>query len=355
MHNFDIATWPKAGSVLHWLLEHTELGSGDIARARKLAERMVDEDEEVVRVLLRLGLLSDEQAAVAYAQVLGVPRYPGQAPDEAPAIGTERFLRQYAVAPIERCATGLVVAAAAPVSRYALRALEHCSGQAVSVVVATAQQVQELIERSHGQGRSAMDALIDDLDAPGERDDDVEHLRDLASEAPVIRLVNLILQKAVDFRASDVHVEPFEDQLQVRYRVDGLLLNGESPPTGYAAAVVSRLKIMARLDIAERRLPQDGRIMLRLQGRELDLRVSTVPTSFGESVVMRLLDRQNVRFDFAHLGIDGPRLQALLGLLEYPHGILLVTGPTGSGKTTTLYTALLVCRVDRTKCPVRAD
>ncbi|WP_052469388.1 GspE/PulE family protein [Pseudomonas massiliensis] len=340
MFNLDIATWPKTSSVLAWLLEHTDVASGDIARARKLAERSVDHDDEVVRVLLRLGLLSDEQAATAYAQVLGVPRYHGGMPDEAPAIGTERFLRQYAVAPVEHREAGLLVAAAAPVSAYALQALEQCGGRPVSLVIATGQQVQALIERSHGQGRSAMDALIENLDEPGDRDDDVEHLRDLASEAPVIRLVNLILQKAVEYRASDVHVEPFEDQLQVRYRVDGLLLNGESPPPGYAAAVVSRLKIMARLDIAERRLPQDGRIMLRLQGRELDLRVSTVPTSFGESVVMRLLDRQNVRFDFSHLGIDGPRLQALLDLLEHPHGILLVTGPTGSGKTTTLYTAL---------------
>jgi general secretion pathway protein E len=185
-----------------------------------------------------------------------------------------------------------------------------------------------------------MGSLIETMDDVGGAEEDIEHLKDLASEAPVIRLVNLILQRAVEQRASDIHIEPFESQLKVRYRIDGVLHEAEAPPSSSSAAIISRLKIMARLDIAERRLPQDGRIMLRIQGKELDLRVSTVPTSFGESVVMRLLDRQTVSFDFPSLGMDGERLQNFLDVLENPHGILLVTGPTGSGKTTTLYTAL---------------
>jgi general secretion pathway protein E len=237
-------------------------------------------------------------------------------------------------------AAHLCVAASAPLCSYALDALSYRAGRPLSLLIATAAEVNGLIERFHGEGRTAMDALIESLDVEGDTLEDIEHLRDLASEAPVIRVVNLILQKAVEARASDVHVEPFEDRLQVRYRIDGLLVQGEAPPSSHGAAVISRLKIMARLDIAERRLPQDGRIMLRVLGKELDLRVSTVPTSFGESVVMRLLDRETVGFDFQTLGIDGSRLETLLDLLERPHGILLVTGPTGSGKTTTLYTAL---------------
>jgi general secretion pathway protein E len=149
-----------------------------------------------------------------------------------------------------------------------------------------------------------------------------------------------VIQRAVELRASDIHIEPFETRLKVRYRIDGVLEEGESPPASLTAAIISRVKIMARLNIAERRLPQDGRIVMRVQGKELDLRVSTVPTAHGESVVMRLLDRETVVLDFARLGFgDGfmPRFQKVL---EQPHGILLVTGPTGSGKTTTLYTAL---------------
>jgi len=242
--------------------------------------------------------------------------------------------------PIGRHADGVHVLAANPANVYALEAVRYASQTPVYVSVGLANEVDGLIERFYGQGRSAMGSLIETMDEHNGAEEDIEHLKDLASEAPVIRLVNLILQRAVEQRASDIHIEPFENQLKVRYRIDGVLHEAEAPPSSSSAAVISRLKIMARLDIAERRLPQDGRIMLRIQGKELDLRVSTVPTSFGESVVMRLLDRQTVSFDFPSLGMDGERLQNFLDVLENPHGILLVTGPTGSGKTTTLYTAL---------------
>jgi general secretion pathway protein E len=170
--------------------------------------------------------------------------------------------------------------------------------------------------------------------------EDVEQLRDRASEAPVIRLVNLIIQHAVELRASDIHVEPFESRLKVRYRIDGVLQETEAPPVQLSPAVISRIKLMARLNIAERRLPQDGRIEMRVQGNDLDIRVSTVPTMHGESVVLRLLNRENVVLDFAALGFSEQPLQRLQSVLHIPHGVLLVTGPTGSGKTTTLYTAL---------------
>ncbi|HQQ58819.1 MAG TPA: type II secretion system ATPase GspE, partial [Thermomonas sp.] len=191
----------------------------------------------------------------------------------------------------------------------------------------------------YGQGRSAMEGIVERAEGE-EHFDDVEHLRDLASEAPVIRLVNLIIQRAVEMRASDIHIEPFETRLKVRYRIDGVLEEGESPPLNLTAAIISRIKIMAKLNIAERRLPQDGRIMARVQGKELDLRVSSIPTAHGESVVMRLLDRETVVLDFAKLGFGEHFMPRFQKVLEQPHGILLVTGPTGSGKTTTLYTAL---------------
>jgi general secretion pathway protein E len=182
----------------------------------------------------------------------------------------------------------------------------------------------------------SVETRVDDLDF----DADLQQLKELASEAPVIRLVSLVITNALDMRASDIHVEPFENRLAVRYRVDGVLHDVESPPKRLAAAVISRIKIMANLDIAERRLPQDGRIRLRVQGKEIDLRVSTVPTMHGESVVMRILDKGGVALDFHKLGFMEDTLKDFIDVLMQPHGILLVTGPTGSGKTTTLYTAL---------------
>jgi general secretion pathway protein E len=237
--------------------------------------------------------------------------------------------------------TEVVLLVADPADRYATQAVALATGRMVGLLVGLRSEIDDLIERYYGQGRSAMGTIVETLSDEASRgEDDIEHLRDLASEAPVIRLVNLIVQRAVEQRASDIHIEPFESRLKVRYRIDGVLHEVESPPAASTAAVISRVKIMAKLNIAERRLPQDGRIMLRVQGKELDLRVSTVPTSWGESVVMRILDRESVVFDFHTLGFTDEFLPQFMKVLELPHGIMLVTGPTGSGKTTTLYTAL---------------
>jgi general secretion pathway protein E len=162
----------------------------------------------------------------------------------------------------------------------------------------------------------------------------------MASEGPVIRLVNLVISRAIEVRASDIHFEPFEDQFRVRYRIDGVLHDVESPPKRFQAAVVSRIKIMAKLNIAERRLPQDGRIMLRVKGKEIDFRVSTVPTIYGESIVLRILDKSSIVLDIEKLGFPDDTLTSFKELIQRPHGIILVTGPTGSGKTTTLYCVL---------------
>ena len=330
---------PHTDQVCAWLMQHAGLKIADLERAQRLST----EPGDLLGLLTRLGLVSEVELARAWADLLDAPLLVADAAppllDPLPVL-TERFMRHYQLVPMGWHQGGLRVMAANPAQWYPFQALAYACEVPVWLAVGSRNEVDTLIERYYGQGRSAMGSLIENLDEQGGVLEDIEHLKDMASEAPVIRLVNLILQRAVEQRASDIHIEPFENQLKVRYRIDGVLHDAEAPPASSSAAVISRVKIMARLDIAERRLPQDGRIMLRIQGKELDLRVSTVPTSFGESVVMRLLDRQTVQFDFPSLGFDGQRLAAFLDLLERPHGILLVTGPTGSGKTTTLYTAL---------------
>ncbi len=330
---------PHTDQVCAWLMQHAGLKTADLERAQRLST----EPGDLLGLLTRLGLVSEIELARAWADLLDAPLLLADAAppllDPLPLL-TERFMRHYQVVPMGWHQGGLRVMAANPAQLYPFQALAYACEVPVWMAIGSRTEVDALIERYYGQGRSAMGSLIENLDEQGGALEDIEHLKDMASEAPVIRLVNLILQRAVEQRASDIHIEPFENQLKVRYRIDGVLHDAEAPPASSSAAVISRVKIMARLDIAERRLPQDGRIMLRIQGKALDLRVSTVPTSFGESVVMRLLDRQTVQFDFPSLGFDGPRLAAFLDLLARPHGILLVTGPTGSGKTTTLYTAL---------------
>ncbi len=317
------------------------LKDADLARARRLH---AETGGSLLGLLARLGLVSERDHAETVAEVLQLPLVSTKDAPELPPEGvalTTKFMKQFAICPVAETAEAVEVLAADPQDPYTLDAVRLATGREVRASVALRSEIDELIERWHGQGRSAMGTIIETAEGETGGDlDDVEHLRDLASEAPVIRLVNLVIQRAVELRASDIHIEPFENRLKVRYRVDGVLIDGESPPVNLTAAVISRIKIMAKLNIAERRLPQDGRIMLRVQGKELDLRVSTVPTAHGESVVMRLLDRESVVLDFHRLGFTDEFLPRFEHVLQQPHGILLVTGPTGSGKTTTLYTAL---------------
>src|SRR6185437_2767607 len=246
--------------------------------------------------------------------------------------------------PLADTSDGLVLAMVDPLDAFALRAMEMAAGKPVLRRIALPSDLEAAYGRLYEAENSPLGHIVDKLEADAGSDDelteDVDRLRDLASEGPVIRLVNHLITRAVESRASDIHIEPFQNRLAVRYRVDGILRDVAPPPMRLKAAIISRIKIMAKLNIAERRLPQDGRIRLAVQGREFDLRISTTPTLHGESVVMRILDRTSLVSDLPSLGfvedMQGPFLQ----VLEQPQGILLVTGPTGCGKTTTLYTCL---------------
>ncbi len=344
-HDLAAASPEDAESrIVALLLRNGRLKEADLARARPLQR---ESGGGLLPLLVRLGLVSERDHAQACADVLSLPLLEAKSVAEAAPESlldalplSLRFLKQFHVCPLALREGMLDLWLSDPQEPYAAEAVRLAMGVPVCLHVGLRSEIDDVIERWFGQGRSAMGAIIETADGEGAVVDDIEHLRDLASEAPVIRLVNLVIQRAVELRASDIHIEPFENRLKVRYRVDGVLIEGESPPVNLTAAVISRIKIMARLNIAERRLPQDGRIMLRVQGKELDLRVSTVPTAHGESVVMRLLDRDTVVFDFHRLGFTDAFLPQFRKVLDQPHGILLVTGPTGSGKTTTLYTAL---------------
>jgi general secretion pathway protein E len=338
----DEPTRPEPdNAVCHFLLEQDRLKPADLKRAESYQEQ---HGGDLVSLLVRLGLASESDVAEAESALLELPLMrTADLPEELPELPgvSVRFLKQNLLLPIAEANGDLTVVMANPRDAFACKALSMASGKNIIRQVGVASEIENGIEKLFGGGRSAMGQIVDSLGGEDDADlEDVEHLRDLASEAPVIRLVNLIMQRAVEGRASDIHIEPFENRLKVRYRIDGVLQEVEAPPSKSTAAVISRIKIMAKLNIAERRLPQDGRIMHRVQGKELDLRVSTVPTSHGESVVMRILDRESIVLDFDSLGFDEEIRAGFVRQLEMPHGIILVTGPTGSGKTTTLYTAL---------------
>jgi general secretion pathway protein E len=231
-----------------------------------------------------------------------------------------------------------------PLDFYTIDAIRLATGYDVQVLYGKEETILWAIEQNYGSGTTSMEKIIEDMESipeyQMEDEENIDHLRDMASEGPVIRLVNLIITRAIELRASDIHFEPFEDQFRVRYRIDGVLHDVESPPKRLQAAIVSRVKIMAKLNIAERRLPQDGRIILRVKGKEIDFRVSCVPTIYGESIVLRILDKSSIVIDIEKLGFPEDTLIGFNRLIERPHGIILVTGPTGSGKTTTLYCVL---------------
>ena len=324
------------------LIARGKLDAAGLERALRLQQESGD---KLGVLLVTLGVVAQRDVSEALAEQLGLPLVEAASYPELPILEervSARFLREARALPLAEDERELALAMADPTDEYTVNAFEMVTGRRVRPQVAIPTELEAALERLYGAGKSALGQIVGDVE---QRDDlafdaDIQQLKDLASEAPVIRMVSLIITNALETRASDIHIEPFENRLIVRYRIDGVLHEVESPPRRLSAAVISRIKIMANLDIAERRLPQDGRIRLRVQGKEIDLRVSTVPTMHGESVVMRILDKGGVALDFARLGFEEETLKKFLDVLMEPHGILLVTGPTGSGKTTTLYTAL---------------
>ncbi len=255
---------------------------------------------------------------------------------------------KHQVIPVNRAGSSLIVAMSDPSNIFAIDDLKFLTGYNVDVVVASEESIREAIERYYAEKGPDLDEVMQGFDdsevAIIEADADDVNVVDLersAEEAPVVKLVNLILLDAIRKGASDIHVEPYEKEFRVRFRIDGVLYEVMKPPVKLRAAIVSRLKIMSELDISERRLPQDGRIKLKLgKGKEMDFRVSVCPTLFGEKVVLRLLDKSSLQLDMTRLGFEEQQLADFLEAIDRPYGMVLVTGPTGSGKTTTLYSAL---------------
>jgi general secretion pathway protein E len=329
-----------AGAEAHrlgaYLVAAGKLSRADLRRA--LRAQGDGAGEPLGTILVKLGLASERDIAESLAEQLGLPfADPAAFPDAPPADlrVSPRFLKEKRALILDADEDTVRVAVADPLDLFLQEAIRFATGRRVVPLVGVPSDIESGLERLYGRAGAGAAASED-----ARSRDDVEHLKELASEAPVIKFANQVLQRAVEMGASDIHVEPFENRLKVRYRIDGMLREVETAAVQSAAAIISRLKILANLDIAERRLPQDGRFKTRVRGDEIDLRVSTVPTLYGESVVLRLLYRKDIALDFEVLGFT-PEIKAeLLEVLALPHGILLVTGPTGSGKTTTLYAAL---------------
>jgi general secretion pathway protein E len=309
-----------------------------LERARRAAHTT---GERFDHVLTKLGLVSEGDLAVSLSKYLSIPLVMPALVPAAPLLAdrvSADFVRRNRIMPLALDGGRLAVGVTDPFNDEPIRALAFLTNLTVAAHIFIPADFDKAFEALY-VGAGEGDALAVHSGAEAS-EVDVQRLRDMASEAPTIRLVNQIIAQAVETRASDIHVEPNVDAVLVRYRIDGVLRTAQTLAPGLRAAVTSRIKIMAKLDIAERRLPQDGRIKIAVRGVDIDFRISTIPTAFGESVVMRILDRSRVELDFAKLGFTDAHVTAFADLMNQPNGIVLVTGPTGSGKTTTLYTAL---------------
>jgi len=339
--------------IEHHLLGDILLRSGkvsvdDLERALELQKSNQD---RLGKLLVDLGMLTERDLLDAMSDQLHLPKIDvSQFPALPPEIKTlsPRFMRAGRFFPFDQRDSDLLVALADPLDHETLESIRLVTGLRPVIHLATETDIRNAIEKFYGAGTTPLGRIVESFGQGGGEDEagatageDTEHLRDLALEAPVIRLVNLLISRAVEDRASDIHIEPMERELRVRVRIDGVMYPVEAPPRQMTSAVISRVKLMAKLNIAERRLPQDGSIRLKVIGKDIDLRVSTLPTMYGESVVMRILARNDNRLrEIRRLGFTPDMLARLQRITARPHGIFLVTGPTGSGKSTTLYGAL---------------
>jgi type IV pilus assembly protein PilB len=311
--------------------------------------------EKLGSILVRLNFISEDQLAGFLSAQYGIPSVTlANLTIDAGVLQLipPEVAKRYDVLPIRREGDTLTLAMADPVNVHAIDHVTFVTGLRVLPVVAAQGAIRQAIERSFSEQMlpvsDALNALSGDLDGVEVLDDDemtgakvdVFELKESADEAPVVKLVNMVLVDAIQRGASDIHWEPYEKVFRVRFRIDGVLHEMLTPPKRLEPAITSRLKIMANLDIAERRMPQDGRIKLRYSTREIDFRVSTLPTIFGEKAVLRILDKESLKLDLSQLGFDPATLETFQGIIRQPYGMVLITGPTGSGKTTTLYSAI---------------
>ncbi len=320
--------------------------TGMLEEARRIrAERGCS----VAEALRAVGAVPEPELSRILAEASGLPWLAELRPSDVSESWTREvpiaFARRHRCLPVAEEDGRLVVALADPADLGALHDLRVLLGRPLRPVLVPPEAVDQAINRVYERGSDRAEEIIEELadgglDSLAQELEEPRDLLDAADEAPVIRLVNGILSQAVKDRASDIHIEPYEREIQIRYRIDGVLYPVLTPPKSLHAPITSRIKVMAGLDIAEKRLPQDGRIRIKIAGKDIDIRVSVLPTAFGERVVLRLLDKSSVLLDLEDLGLEGERLELFKRLIHRPHGILLVTGPTGSGKTTTLYAAL---------------
>ena len=305
--------------------------------------------DKLIKILIEKGFISEEELVKAFSDKMGIPfvnlkKY--KIPDEILEILPLSMIKKYRAVPIERNGNILIVAMEDPTDLNAIADIRFYTNYNIDIAIATPSGIDKVIEELEtGEGILEVDDLnlnLEGIDYIEEDEDiDLSSIQEESQKAPIIRFVNYIIADAVRKEASDIHIEPYEKKLRIRYRIDGILHEFFTPPLKLKNAIVSRIKIMSHLDIAERRIPQDGRIKIKLQdNKEIDIRVSTLPTIFGEKVVMRILDKSSLKLDLKTLGFEERELRVFREVINKPYGMILVTGPTGSGKTTTLYSAL---------------
>ena len=331
-------------ALANLLIAQNKLTQAHFESAKSVEGTTDKPNDKLPLLLVKSKICSDKEIAKAFADIQGLnlvaaDDYPEASP--LPEEVSARFLKESYCVGLETNEQQLTVAVMDPEDEFIKSSLEMLTGKPIMIKVGVASDIQRALDKQYGDGKSQIKRISDDMeDSDAVNSLSAQKLRELAGEAPIKKMVDLILEKALESRASDIHIEPFENDLIVRLRIDGVLQTIEAPSVSSIDAVIVRIKLLAKLNIAERRRPQDGQIKEPIQGKHIDLRVSTIPTKYGESIVIRLLDPENIVHDFKALGFEEENTKALRKILNAPNGIVLITGPTGSGKSTTLHTAL---------------